>query len=282
MDQSSVLFSAAASEASRRPTPCGSVAQEAPDRARGPRSVLHAGCVVPVGDDRGPDPRPGLPSARKPPRKGIEVVHGEVEHIDPASAGGGGERRKLAPITSSSPSAPSSRWIAVPGLAAAGHTFCTLEGAVGPPERAPGLPGRAVVLLTAAPAYKCPAAPYEAAMLIDADCRRRGLRKRPNIPLLGGARPDGRRRAGRIGGGASHGRGEGRRVPPRAPDRARGGTRAIFTNGVEADFDLLAYVPPLRPQRSSPTPVSSMAPAGCASNGTPWKPRSPASMPSVT
>jgi sulfide:quinone oxidoreductase len=39
------------------------------------------------------------------------------------------------------------------------------------------------VVLTAAPAYKCPAAPYEGAMLIDDSFRRQGLRDRVQIEL---------------------------------------------------------------------------------------------------
>lgn len=35
---------------------------------------------------------------------------------------------------------------------------------------------RALLVLTAAPEYKCPAAPYEAAMLLERACRRREIR----------------------------------------------------------------------------------------------------------
>src|SRR5512141_1204627 len=43
---------------------------------------------------------------------------------------------------------------------------------------------RMIVALAAAPAYKCPAAPYEAAMLIDADCKRRGVRGAVQLSLF--------------------------------------------------------------------------------------------------
>lgn len=38
-------------------------------------------------------------------------------------------------------------------------------------------------MLTAAPAYKCPAAPYEAAMLIEAFCRKCGVRDTVQIDV---------------------------------------------------------------------------------------------------
>lgn len=44
-------------------------------------------------------------------------------------------------------------------LPAAGQTFATLEGAVRPREALAGLSRARVVIVTAAPSYKCPAAP---------------------------------------------------------------------------------------------------------------------------
>jgi sulfide:quinone oxidoreductase len=43
--------------------------------------------------------------------------------------------------------------------------------------------GGQLVVLTAAPAYKCPAAPYEAAMLLEYHCRKRKLRARTRLDL---------------------------------------------------------------------------------------------------
>jgi sulfide:quinone oxidoreductase len=105
------------------------------------------------------------------------------------------------------------------------------------------------VVLTAAPAYKCPAAPYEAAMLIDAHLRRRGLGDRTGIDLyaaepgpLGVAGPEvsaGVRQMVEAKGIAYHPEHQVTRVDPSE-------RRLTFANGATADFDLLAYVPPHR------------------------------------
>lgn len=42
-----------------------------------------------------------------------------------------------------------------------------------------------IVLVTAAPMYKCPAAPYEAALLIDARLCARGVRDRVQVAVRG-------------------------------------------------------------------------------------------------
>jgi len=55
----------------------------------------------------------------------------------------------------------------------AGRTFCTLDGTIGLRDALRQFRSGRIVLLTAGPAYRCPAAPYEVAVLIDADLRRR-------------------------------------------------------------------------------------------------------------
>jgi len=49
--------------------------------------------------------------------------------------------------------------------------------------RLPAFRSGRLVVLTAAPAYKCPAAPYEAAMLLEHDCRKRKVRDAVQIDL---------------------------------------------------------------------------------------------------
>ena len=184
-------------------------------------------------------------------RKGIEVVHGEVERIDP----------RLREVVVSGETLRADHLIvalgaefaldAVPGLAAAGRTFCTLDGAIELRDALRQFRGGRIVLLTAAPAYKCPAAPYEAAMLIDADCRRRGIRDAVELALYS-AEPGPMGVAGPEVSAAVRGMVEAKGIVYR-PDHQVArieGRQAVFTNGVRADFDLLAYVPPLRPPRA--------------------------------
>ena len=116
-------------------------------------------------------------------RKGIEVVRGEVERIDPARREAVVDGRTLTAdhliVALGAQFAPEM----VPGLAGAGLTFCTLDGAERLRSALDTIRAGRIVILTAAPAYKCPAAPYEAAMLIDGSLRRRGLRAVVDIAL---------------------------------------------------------------------------------------------------
>jgi sulfide:quinone oxidoreductase len=183
-------------------------------------------------------------------RKGIEVEHGEVDHVDPRErqvfVSGKtlrGDRLVLALGADFAPDA-------IPGLAAAGHTFCTLDGATRLRGELGRFRGGRIVVLTAAPAYKCPAAPYEAAMLIDADLRRRGLRDAVELSLFS-AEPGPMGVAGPEVSAAVRGMVEEKGVayhPDHQIARVEG-TQVAFTNGVRAEFDLLVYVPPIRPPR---------------------------------
>lgn len=71
----------------------------------------------------------------------------------------------------------------IPGLLEAGHNFYTLPGAESLRAALGGLERGRAVVMTAAPAYKCSAAPYQAALLIDAHLRRRGLRAAVSVEV---------------------------------------------------------------------------------------------------
>jgi sulfide:quinone oxidoreductase len=179
-------------------------------------------------------------------RKGIEVVRGEIERIEPEArrvkVGGqplSGDHLVISLGAEFTPEA-------IPGLAEGGHTFCTLAGAERLRDALPAFRSGRLVVLTAAPAYKCPAAPYEAAMLLEHDCRRRGVRDSVQIDLyaaepgpLGVAGPAvsaGVRRMVEQKGIAYHPEHQVTRVDPAA-------RRIDFANGASASFDLLVYVP---------------------------------------
>ncbi len=184
-------------------------------------------------------------------RKGIEVVRGVVQRILP-------ERREVVVDGSSLRAdhlvvALGAEFAldAIPGLSAAGHTFCTLDGAVRLRDALAAFRGGRIVLLTAAPAYKCPAAPYEAAMLIEADCRHRGIRDGTDLALYS-AEPGPMGVAGPEVSKAVRGMVEQKGVryhPEHQVSRVEGGA-VHFTNGIRAPFDLLVYVPSLRPPRA--------------------------------
>lgn len=184
-------------------------------------------------------------------RKGIQVVRGEVERIDPqrreAVVSGKTLRGDHLVVALGAEFAPG----AIPGLAEAGYTFCTLEGATRLREALAGFRAGRIVVLTAAPAYKCPAAPYEAAMLIEADCRRRGVRNTVELSVYS-AEPGPMGVAGPEVSKAVRGMVEQKGIPyhPEHQIARVAGGQIEFTNGVRAGYDLLVYVPPIRPPRA--------------------------------
>lgn len=109
-------------------------------------------------------------------RKGIDVRIGNIEHIDPvrrtATVAGAQLAADYLVITLGADLSPES----IPGLAEAGHNFYTRRGAESLWTALRDLRAGRVVVLTAAPADKCPAAPYEGAMLIDGWFRKYGWR----------------------------------------------------------------------------------------------------------
>lgn len=194
-------------------------------------------------------------------KKGIEVVCGDIRRIDPET-----RRIQIAELTDDAVAQPlvdpggdlEADYLLVslgvtlapetiPGLADAGHSFYTLAGAESLRDALQDFTGGRIVVLTASPAYKCPAAPYEAAMLIHDHIRKRRLSDRTRIDLyaaepgpLGVAGPEvtaGVRamvEAKGIGYHAEH------QVVEVDPTKGR----LTFAAGVTAEFDLLAYVPP--------------------------------------
>ncbi len=137
----------------------------------------------------------------------------------------------------------------VPGLAAAGHNLYTLDGATAARDALARFTGGRLAVLTAAPAYKCPAAPYEAALLVEDALRRRGLRERCEIDFYA-AEAQPMVVAGPAVGAAVRGMLEGRgiRYHPAQQVQAVDSTRQRieFANGLGAEYDLLLFVPPHR------------------------------------
>lgn len=108
-------------------------------------------------------------------QQGIELLQGTIENIDPeAHTVRVGDRELTGDylvIALGAEMAPES----IPGLGEAGHNFYTLTGAEALRDARLKLrSGRVMVLVSALP-FKCPAAPYEAAMLLEYDFRKRRL-----------------------------------------------------------------------------------------------------------
>ena len=116
-------------------------------------------------------------------RRGIEVVIGDVTAIDPTTRTVTVGDRKLAGDHLVVSLGADWATDAIPGLGEHGHTFATLTGAERLAEQLQLVESGRIVVITAAPLYKCPAAPYEAALLIDAFLRARRIRDRVEVAV---------------------------------------------------------------------------------------------------
>lgn len=182
--------------------------------------------------------------------RGVEIVRGTVEGIDPGNRSARVNGREIKAdyliVALGAELAPET----VPGLPLAGHDFYTLAGAESLRDARLALRrGRIIVLISSVP-FKCPAAPYEAAMLLEYDSRKRKLRDSLRVdvytpepgpmPVAGPKVSAGIRGMIEAKGIGFH--------PEHAVSAVDPAARRIsFANGASADFDLLAYVPPHRP-----------------------------------
>lgn len=182
-------------------------------------------------------------------RRGLEFIRGTIEHIDPVQrvvrVDGKEVAADLLVIALGADLAPE----AIPGLAQAGHDFYTLSGAESLREaRLHVRSGRIAVVVCAMP-FKCPGAPNEAAMLLEHDCRKRGVRDQVRIDLYT-AEPGPMPVAGQAVSNALRQMIEAKGIGYH-PNHAVTSVdplqrRMSFANGASVEFDLLAYVPPHR------------------------------------
>lgn len=181
--------------------------------------------------------------------QGVELLRGTVTRIDPSRRETEIDGQAIATdaliIALGADYAPE----AIPGLADAGMNLYTMEGATAIRDALARFQGGRIVILTAAPLYKCPAAPYEAAMLVDSHLHKRGLRDKATIEFFA-AEPRPMVVAGPEIGAALRGMIEARGIIYRPEHQVKeidpAARRITFANDVTAEFDLLLYVPPHR------------------------------------
>ncbi len=182
-------------------------------------------------------------------RKGIDVRIGNVEYVDPdrrlVTVAGDKLSADYLVIALGADLSPE----LIPGLAHAGHNFYTRTGAESLWAALQSFRAGRLIVLTAAPAYKCPAAPYEGAMLIDGWARKQGLRDAVQIEVyaaepvpMGVAGPHVSSAVTQLLAAKGIPYHPAHQVTAVDTDRKR----LTFANGVQVDFDLLAYVPPHR------------------------------------
>lgn len=183
-------------------------------------------------------------------RRGIDVVLGDIEDVDPVRRSVSVAGRSLEADHLVVSLGADYATDAVEGLGEHGETFATLGGAQALAPRIGALTKGRVLVVTAAPLYRCPAAPYESAFLIDAALRRSGVR--PNVEVaVHSAEPAPMGVAGPNVSAAVTTMLAERSIdyrPSHQIDRVESG-RALFTDGAVEPFDLLVYMPPIRSPR---------------------------------
>jgi sulfide:quinone oxidoreductase len=182
-------------------------------------------------------------------RKGIELVRGNVEALDPAARSvrvdGITYQGDYVVIALGAELAPD----LVPGLATAGYDLYSLEGMERLRDARTGFVAGRIAVVVAGLPFKCPAAPNEAAFLLEADLRRRGVRENCEIALYT-PEPGPMPVAGPEVSAALRAMLEARGIryyPEHKLAAVDGSARRMsFANGVDVEFDLLAFVPPHR------------------------------------
>jgi sulfide:quinone oxidoreductase len=182
-------------------------------------------------------------------RKGIEVVQEEIREIDPARRQIRTERRQISGDYLIIALGAEGRPEAVPGLAEGGHNLYDLDGVLGLRQALASFrEGRVAVTVASLP-FKCPGAPYEAAMLIEASLRERGLRERVRVdiytpeplPMPVAGKPVGEAVKAMV---ASKGIDFHPQRKLQAVEAER--RELVFENGERAGYDLLVTIPPHR------------------------------------
>lgn len=182
-------------------------------------------------------------------RRGVMLHHAEALEIDPeaqvvkTTAGAVNYRRLV--IALGAELAPAE----LPGFTQAAHNVYTLEGADAAGRALREFEGGRVIVLVSRLPYKCPAAPYETALLAEAILRDRGVRDAATIDVFT-PEPHPMPSAGPVMGQALTALLSDRGItlhPDRTVAHIEPGSRElVFTDGERVPCDLLLGVPPHR------------------------------------
>ncbi len=180
-------------------------------------------------------------------KSGVEIIRGEISKIDPNTRSVIVGDRELSGDYMIVALGAELNPQAIPGLAEAGYNLYSLEGAKAlRDDRLNIKQGKIVVLVSSMP-FKCPAAPYETAMLLESDFRARGLRNSVTFELyspepgpMGVAGPEVSKQVRQMveSKGITY-------FPEHSVSQVSPDTKQLtFSNGVSTDFDLLVYIAP--------------------------------------
>lgn len=180
---------------------------------------------------------------------GIEVRRAEIEEIDPDEKRVRADGERLTGDALVVALGAELRPDLVPGLREAGHNLYSVDGAQSFRSALEEFRGGRIAVVTAEAAYKCPAAPYEASLLVESELRERGVRGDTDLAFfaaepgpMGVAGPEVSERVQALI--------EGRDIayrPEQDLERVDPEQETLaFASGAEEPFDLLLYVPPHR------------------------------------
>jgi len=175
-------------------------------------------------------------------RKDIEFVNGEIEQVNPAgkSVVVNGKTYEGDYMVISL----GTRYVKPPQLKEAGHNFYCLKGAGSLRDALQAFRGGKVVVLVPYLPFKCPAAPYEAAMLLEYFFKKNKLREKVELELYT-PEPGPMGVAGKELSAAVRQLVESRGIKffPEHQFTGISENKLEFENGLKTGFDLLAYVP---------------------------------------
>jgi sulfide:quinone oxidoreductase len=181
-------------------------------------------------------------STKQIAKKGIELVLGDIEKVNPEnkSVQVNGQEYKGDYLVISLGAAQQ----AVPTASHKGFDFFSLDGATRFYDALQHFKGGKIAVLISSLPFKCPAAPYEAAMLIETAVRRKGIRDQTEIavyspetmpmPVAGKALADAVKQMLEN---------KGIKYFPEHQFSQVDSNSLTFSNGNSFSFDLLAYTP---------------------------------------
>lgn len=179
---------------------------------------------------------------RKISGTGIELIMGEIENINPDRISVTvNDQEYLGDYMVISLGVEQ---VVEHGLTAFGHDFYTLDGAASFNEKLSRFDGGKIAILVPSLPFKCPAAPYEAAMLVENYIRKRGLSKQTEVSLyVPEAGPMGV--AGKELSGAVRQMVENKGIHyfPEFQLASATENTLSFTNGNQGEYDLMAFTP---------------------------------------
>lgn len=187
-------------------------------------------------------PKQVYKNTRKIKGSGIEVILGEIEKVNPKEKSvfvNGKEYKGDYMVVSLGV-----EQITEHNLNKYGHDFYTLGGATKFNEQLQNFQGGKIAVLVSALPFKCPAAPYEAAMLIKDFIRKKGLSNKAEISLYA-PEPGPMGVAGKELSGSVRQIVESKGIKyfPEHQISAVTEKTLTFSNGKTADYDLLTFTP---------------------------------------